>query len=370
MPRKKEETETSQTETVSGTDTLITSENSEEDIENPVIPQTDTENAEADDASKTPDLIDDAVDDGNTVFQFQSVRDTRVLSIDEQRSVATEADKARDDLIDLTESLKAEIILTGTVQGLESQGETNTVTYAVLYHGDYKVIIPESEMVESSEGTTLDGDAIHFMVTKRMGAEIDYIVKGIDEEARIAVASRVEAMRKKRRRYYFASDRDGKPRIRPGIYAEARVVAVIRSGAFVDLFGVETFIPLHDLSYQRWADATVYLQSGQRVLTKIMEVEVTGRNRVRVVASVKETTADPYKQALRRYTVGNRYVGTVSMVDTNGVFVALNGGVDCLCSYPRRGRPPRGARVTVKILGVNWNTNRIWGAITHIAIAR
>lgn len=129
MPKKKKETESPQTETVSGADTLITPENSEEDLENPIIPQTDTENTESDDTSKTPDLIDDAVDEGNTVFQSQSVRDTWVLSIDEQRSVATEADKARDDLIDLTESLKAEIILTGTVQGLESQGETNSQSH-------------------------------------------------------------------------------------------------------------------------------------------------------------------------------------------------------------------------------------------------
>ena len=63
-------------------------------------------------------------------------------------------------------------------------------------------------------------------------------------------------------------------------------------------------------------------------------------------------------------------MGTVSMVDTNGVFVALDGGIDCLCSYPKRGRPPRGSRVTVRILGINHDSNRIWGAITHIAAPR
>ena len=61
--------------------------------------------------------------------------------------------------------------------------------------------------------------------------------------------------------------------------------------------------------------------------------------------------------------------GTIRIVVT-GVFVALDGGVDCLCSYPKRGRPPRGARVTVRILGLNMESNRIWGAITHIAAPR
>ena len=53
---------------------------------------------------------------------------------------------------------------------------------------------------------------------------------------------------------------------------------------------------------------------------------------------------------------------------TTGVFVALDGGVDCLCSYPPRGRPLRGARVTVRILGINHETNRIWGVITHVSM--
>ena len=146
------------------------------------------------------------------------------------------------------------------------------------------------------------------------------------------------------------------------------MVSVVRAGIFVELFGVETFISLRELSYQRMLDATAVYQPGQRVVVKILEIHRTDRDHIQVVASVKQASANPYEKALQRYTVGNRYVGTVSMVDTTGVFVALDGGVDCLCSYPKRGRPPRGARVTVRILGINHESNRIWGAITHIAM--
>ena len=140
------------------------------------------------------------------------------------------------------------------------------------------------------------------------------------------------------------------------------------AGIFVDLFGVEVYIPLAELSYQRMLDATAAFQAGQRVLVKILAIDRTDRDHIRVRASVKQAGENPYEKALRRYSVGNRYVGTVSMVDTTGVFVALDGGVDCLCSYPKRGRPPRGARVTVRILGINQETNRIWGVIVHIAV--
>ena len=208
------------------------------------------------------------------------------------------------------------------------------------------------------------------MLTKRLGAEIDYIVKGIDPNADVAVASRLEAMRARRKEFYFGTDRDGNNLIYEGVCAEARVVSVIRAGIFIDLFGLEVYIPLRELSYQRWMDAGAHFQPGQRIIVKILDIDRSDRNDIKVTASVKQAGENPYEKALRKYTVGNRYVGTVSMVDRNGVFVALDDGIDCLCTYPKRGRPPRGARATVRVLGINHETKRIWGAITHIATPR
>lgn len=297
---------------------------------------------------------------------------SRVLTIDERLSVETESEKAKNDFLDLLESKKTGRILSGTIQGVERGENVQGISYAVIYHGDYKVIIPADEAVtppDDFRGQRPE-DVMHYLITKRLGAEIDYVVKGIDDDAGVAVASRLEAMRAKCKEYYLGSDRDGNNIIYSGINAEARIVSVIRAGVFVDLFGIEVYIPLKELSYQRWMDAQAYFQPGQRIIVKILSVDRTDRNNIKVEASVKQATENPYEKALKRYSVGNRYVGTVSMVDTNGVFVALDGGVDCLCQYPKRGRPPRGSRVTVRILGINEESNRIWGAITHIAAAR
>ena len=294
-----------------------------------------------------------------------------VLSIDERPSVETDEEKAQSDLIDLLESLKTGRILTGTIQGVE-QASDNSVSYAVIYHGVFKVIVPAAEAVETPEdlrGRPLE-EVLHYLLTKRLGAEVDYIVKGIDKDANVAIASRLDAMKSKRKQFYLGTDRDGNNLIYPGLCAEARVVSAIRAGIFVDLFGLEIYIPLRELSYQRLMDAAGYFQPGQRILVKVLDVDRSDKNNIKASASVKQAGENPYEKALRMYTVGNRYVGSVSMVDTNGVFVALDGGIDCLCSYPKRGRPPRGARVTVRILGINHETNRIWGAITHIAVPR
>lgn len=294
-----------------------------------------------------------------------------VLSIDDRPTIQTEADKAKNDLLDLIESQRGGRILTGTIQGVEQSADGAHHAFAVLYHGEFKVIIPAAEAVEPPEdyrGRDPD-EVLHYMLTKRLGAEVDYIVKGIDPETGIAAASRLEAMRARRKEMYFGTDRDGNNRIYAGVCAEARVVSAIRAGIFIDLFGVESYIPLKELSYQRWMDAAAHFQPGQRILVKVLDVDRSDRDHIKVSASVKQAGENPYEKALRRYSVGNRYIGTVSMVDVNGVFVALDGGIDCLCSYPKRGRPPRGARVTVRILGINHETNRIWGAITHTSMS-
>lgn len=299
-------------------------------------------------------------------------RATPVVSIDEVRTVETPDDKLRNDLLDLVESQKGRKILTGTIQGVERAAENPDSAFAVIYHGDYKVIIPATEAVEPPADfrDRSPGEVFHYLLTKRLGAEVDYIVKGVDPEARLAAASRLEAMAMKRREYYNSTDRDGNYQLYEGVCAEARVVSVIRAGMFVDLFGAECYIALRELSYQRWSDATAHFQPGQRVLVKITELDRSDRQHIRVQASVKQASANPYESALRKYSVGSRYVGTVSIVDTNGVFVALDGGIDCLCTYPKRGRPPRGSRVTVRILGINHDTNRIWGYITHMTMPR
>lgn len=391
METKRNETELEQLpqENSSDSQTDLESENSEarmpedgaEGEESGTVSQTETESEEKPRRSRrtrTPKSESDTEEKEVKTTTRRKRANTRtrtavnVLSIDEHRTVETEADKARNDLLDLIESMKTQKILTGTIQGVEQPEDNPSRSLAVIYHGDFKVIIPAEEAVlppEDNRGRSQE-DVMYYTLTKRLGAEVDYIVKGIDPQSGVAVASRLEAMAAKRKEYYFGTDRDGNNILYEGVCAEARIVSVIRAGIFVDLFGLEIYIPLRELSYQRLLDASSQFQPGQRVLVKILSIDRSDRNHIKASASVKQAGENPYEKALRRFSVGNRYVGTVSMVDTTGVFVALDGGVDCLCSYPKRGRPPRGARVTVRILGLNMESNRIWGAITHIAAPR
>ena len=294
-----------------------------------------------------------------------------VVTIDNERRVETEEDKAQNDLLDLLESLKGGRFLTGVIQGVEST-ENGNESFAVIYHGVFKVIIPALELVEEpNDYRGLNPKEVQkYLLSKRLGTEIDYMVKGIDKESGVAVASRKDAMRVKRKLYYFGKDRDGNNLLYPDVCAEARVVSVIRAGIFVEVFGVETYIPLKQLSYQRLMDAKLDYQTGQRIIVKILEIDKTDPQNIKIKASVKKARENPYEKVARKYSVDNCYVGTVSLVNESGVFVDLGEGIDCLCYYPKRGRPPRGARVSVRILEINPTTNRLWGVIVHIAMPR
>ena len=108
-------------------------------------------------------------DDGDvkekTKFTTQSSpSDEPVVSIAERRDAQTESDKAKNHLLDLMESYKAERVLIDFVQGVE---RINGSFAAVLYHGDFKVIIPATEaIIPPKDYRGKDPEVVHrYMLT-------------------------------------------------------------------------------------------------------------------------------------------------------------------------------------------------------------
>lgn len=290
--------------------------------------------------------------------------DERIIAIDDRPGFQTNSEKSQNDLLDLVESMRGRRILTGVFQGLERPETGFGQSYAVIYYGSYKVIIPVMEAVELPE--KLNGHdpdyVLRYLVTKRLGAEVDFIVKGIDEQECIAVASRLEAMAIKRHLYYLGKNKD---QMVEGNCVEGRVVSVVKGGIFVDIFGIECYIPITELSYQRASDAQELFYSGQRIPVKLVKINRSDPKNIKVRASVKQANENPYTKASQLYRVDNLYFGTVSYVNKNGIYVMLSEGVDCFCRHTSRGRPNKGARVTVRITDINPELRRISGIITH-----
>lgn len=294
-----------------------------------------------------------------------------ILTIDDSLGVQTEVEKARDKFLDLVESMKTGRYLTDRIQGVERHSGTGEPR-AVLFHGDYKVIILASMLVELPKDLRGQDpyDVYHYLLTKRIGAEIDYVVKGIDSNTGLAVGSRNDAMMRKRRHYYLNTNRDGTYRIYEELCCEARVMSVIPDGIFIDLFGIDSYIPLRELSYVRLSDAMGYYEPGQRVLVKVTRLDRSDPDNIRVSASVKQVASNPVEKALEKIEVGSSYGGTVTMLDRTGIFVHLDMGAECRCKYPYRARPPKNARVIVKIAGINMSEKMVWGNITYVTIPK
>lgn len=294
-----------------------------------------------------------------------------ILAIDDELGIQTELEKARDKFLDLIESLKTGRYLTGTIQGVEKHSGMGEPR-AIIFHGDYKVVIMASMVVNLPRNLRDQepNDIYHYLLTKRIGAEIDYVVKGIDQNTGLAVASRKEAMNTKRRYYYLSLTYEGTYRIYQGLVCEARVTSVIPDGIFVEIFGIDVYIPLKELSYMRISDAMGYFEPGDRVLVKITDLDRSNPNDIRISASVKQVASNPVAKALEKIEVDSNYAGTVSMADEHGIYVQLDMGAECRCPYPHRTRPPKGARVIVKIAGVDMERHFIWGSINYVTLPK
>ena len=168
-------------------------------------------------------------------------RPSPVLSIDGRLGVETEADKARNNLLDLVESLKSRRILTGTVEGIERGERDPERCRAVLYHGDFKVIIPAEEMVEVPEDLRGRPQGTYSSIFSTSGWGRRWTMS-----SRAWTPKRASLQPAGWRPWPSSAgstisppDREGNYRLYGGVCAEGRVVSAIRPGIFVDLFGVE-----------------------------------------------------------------------------------------------------------------------------------
>lgn len=293
----------------------------------------------------------------------------KIISVDGKLKTKPQDEKKKNTLITLNESLKSGKILTGTISGVEKLGKKGP-SIAIIYVNNYKVMIPASECIDIPPTEESDTQQYEqYLLSKRLASEVDFVIKCIEEDSEIAVASRMEAMLKKRKEFLLETNSNGLYTVNEEDIVEARVVCTTRAGIIVEILGSECYIPCRELSYQRIQDATQNFFVGTKILVKIISIErnvETGI--VNIEASVKQASENPYEKAIKLYNEGDKYLGVVSMIDENGVFVSLNGGIDALCKYPDRGpRPPRGAKVTIKITIKNDEEKRLFGLITHIA---
>ena len=163
-----------------------------------------------------------------------------------------------------------------------------------------------------------------------LGCEIDFIVKGLDTQSRSVVASRKEAMLKKRQIFYLDRDASGNAKIYEDRIVQARVVAVAEKVVRAEIFGVETSILARDLSFDWLGDARERFHVGKHILVRILYVTAESLDKITIKADVKSVEGNTSKENMKKCKIQGKYAGTVEDIHKGTVFVRLSIGVNAI----------------------------------------
>lgn len=261
-------------------------------------------------------------------------RRSRVLTIDARDEIQSEAEREATIWHEIQNSYRTRRILTGSLDGVEKT--ESGLTLAVVNYKGFRVAIPVKEMMLYT-GKMPSGrefmelmDRLHRILNSRLGAEIDFVVKGYDNDTRSVVASRRDAMLRKRQTFYMDTDELGEHMIYEGRVVQARVVAVAEKVIRVEVFGVETSIVARGLSWEWIGNARDYFNVGDRILVRVLRIHREDLEHITIQVDARSVSATTSHDNLKKCMPQCRYAGRVTDVRNGVVFIRLNNGVNAI----------------------------------------
>ena len=247
-----------------------------------------------------------------------------------------ETDESKEDAIwhEIHNAYRTRKIMTGQLGGIEQLDNGKTIVI-VDYKG-FRIIIPLKEMMINLGRMPSGQEYVEFMQRQNkilgnmLGAEIDFVVKGIDSKTRSVVASRREAMLKKRQTFYMDTDADEMYRIFEGRIVQARVIAVAEKVIRVEVFGVECSIMARDLSWDWIGDAHERFCVGDLVLVRILSVRREDIENISIKADIKSVSQNTNHDNLKKCRIQSKYAGKVTDVYKGVVYIRLSNGVNAV----------------------------------------
>ena len=254
-------------------------------------------------------------------------RNDAVLTITARTRIKSEAEATDELWHEIRNAYRTRRILTGTLDGIEQTAGGKTLA-TVSFRG-FRIAIPIREMLVLEERMPSGRAYADYMnrlnriLGTMLGAEIDFIVKGIDSTTHSAVASRREAMLRKRQTFYLSKDTSGNPYIYPGRLVEARVIAVAEKVLRVEAFG-------RDLSWQWVSDVRDLYSVGDRVLVRVQEISGEDAEHLSIRADIRSTFSETSVDNLKKCQVQSKYAGKVTDLRGGVVYIRLNNGVNAI----------------------------------------
>lgn len=214
---------------------------------------------------------------------------------------------------------------------------------------EIKAFIPGSQ-IDIRPQTDLDqfiGESIEARIIKLSNNDIVLSRRAILEEERKAL-----------RKETLSGLEEGKT-------LSGKVVTIINQGVFVELGGIEGFIPISELSWGRVAHPSNVLSVDDDINVNILKIE----EKDKITLSLKGTTPNPWDSVQDKFVPGTQITGKAVSLTDFGVFVELEPGVEGLVhvseiTWTKRFRHPKevveqGSMLQTVVLDVDSEKRRI-----------
>lgn len=272
---------------------------------------------------------------------------------------------------DLYAAYQNDTIIRGDIFGIEEHNIDGKKLYTLVvnFDGGIKGIIPQNEAGvpdypvdeegnKKTEFTKPEQSLIKKRLMQLVGQSEPIMVTEIVREENKVVLSREKALE---RLAEITWDR-----LTEGKVVSGKVRKTTRYRAVVEVGGINVSIPSKELSWGYANDPRGLFSVNEKIPVKITEID---RENKEIKASHRECIENPWPECAKRYSQGNLYMGRVTGVIEQAVFVNLEPGVDVYCKHMKFERVEPGEKVVVRIQGIDASECRTWGKIVKKAEA-
>lgn len=194
---------------------------------------------------------------------------------------------------------------TFVVSGYNNQGISSKM-------GEYEIVVPEDEVSLKTKD-----------IRRTVGKQYEAIVTEIDREEKKIVASirMLEEQIKENNETLFWSS------IFINKIVKGQVKKILSYGAFVDVGGIDCFLHISNISYNRISNPSEVIKEGEEYTFKVIEVD---RDKKRVALSLKALQDNPKLTAIKELEIAEIYQGEVVKILKFGAIVKLENGASGL----------------------------------------
>ncbi len=154
-------------------------------------------------------------------------------------------------------------------------------------------------------------------------------------------------------------------KLEKGQILTGKISSIVDFGAFVDLGGVDGLIHISELSWSHIDHPSEVVSVGDEVKVQVLDIDL---ERERVSLGLKQTTEDPWKIKVGKYSAGDVVEGVISRIVPFGAFLQIDEGVEGLIhiselAEERIELPDQavkvGDKIKVKIIDIDLERRRI-----------